>query len=732
MIGWYDHRVVNRRQFATLTGVAPFFGPVRTAYGAVSALSESATSEWPGQVFRRYSVDMHVPDWSPELLSRFDATRFIGLIIEGGAQSMMMMANSHTGLCVWKTKIGRMHGNLHGRDYFGEVVGECRRRGIHPIAYFSVIFDNASFESHPDWRIQRAEGDETILKSRYGVCCPNSPYRDYVFACTQELTSNYDIDGLFCDMTFWPGICYCEHCALRFRKEKGAELPRVVDWDDPVWRSFQKARQEWMVDLVTQVSGGVKKVRPITVSHQCSTIFHNWTLGSPLELSVLADYASGDFYGGPAQHSLACKVYHGLTRTRPFEFVTSRTRIYTDHVTVKPMAELRTECFVATLHSGALMLVDYINVDGTLNSEVYRYLQSLSAERAAYEPFLGGELMADAGIYYDKESMYNPDENKVDVAKLQAVDKCPHRDAVVGAARILQRAHIPFGVCTNANLGQIAKYRLLILPGVLEMTGAQADIIRKYVENGGTLVATGASSIDRLCPSGPAYRLGDVLGVRYKGMIGTKITYLSPKDEDLSKAIWPQDFLSFPGPMVQAEALPGTDVWATVTLPFVAPELGHAIGSHFAAIHSNPPALEPGKDPAIVAHSFGKGRSIWVAGSIESSEEPVNSDLFLSLIHRILAKPFSFEVDTHPSVEATLFHQPERRCLLAGLLNLDREFPQIDVPASVRVKLPADAKARDVVLLPAKTSVPFQVEKGYARFRLEPFNAIAMAQVFYE
>ncbi len=723
---------MDRRHFVKLASALPLLYDSELHSAQTKTFTPWDLARWPDKVFRRYSVDMHVPDWSPELLGRFNAGEFIGLIAEGGAQSMMMMANSHTGLCMWRTKIGHMHANMRGRDFFGDVVTECRRRKIHPIAYFSAIFDNASFESHPEWRILRAEGDESMLKGRYGVCCPNSPYRDYVFACTQEIAASYDIDGLFCDMTFWPGICYCDHCALRFQKERRAELPRVVDWDDPLWRSFQQARQQWLIDFVTQISAGVKKVRPITVSHQCSTIFHNWTLGSPLELSTLADYPSGDFYGGPTQHSLACKVYHGLARTRPFEFVTSRTRIYTDHVTVKPMPELRTECFVATLHSAALMLVDYVNVDGTLNPEVYNYLRSLSAQRAAYEPFLGGNLMADAGIYYDKESMYNPDENKVDVAKLQAVDKCPHRESVVGAARILQRAHIPFGVCTNANLHQIEKYRFIILPTVLEMTAEQAELFRRYVEGGGILIATGVSSLDRLRSSGPVFRLEDVFGVRYKGMTGTKITYVSPRDEDLRKAIWPQDLLSFAGPMVQSDALPGARVLATVTLPFVAPELGHAIGSHFAAIHSNPPALRPGKDPAIVVHAFGKGRSIWLAGSIESSEEPVNSQLFLSLIHQNISEPFYFEVETHPSVEVTLFHQPERRCLLAGLLNLEREFPQIDVGASVRVRLPPHTRAREILRLPDKTRIVFQENTGYAHFRLEPFDAIAMAQVFYE
>ncbi|MCE5306152.1 MAG: hypothetical protein LLG20_00770, partial [Acidobacteriales bacterium] len=108
--------------------------------------------------------------------------------------------------------------------------------------------------------------------------------------------------------------------------------------------------------------------------------------------------------------------------------------------------------------------------------------------------------------------------------------------------------------------------------------------------------------------------------------------------------------------MIQVKAQPGTEVPATVTLPFVDPAVGRVIGSRFAAIHSNPPALTAGTDPAVVV----KGRTVWVAAPVESSSEAVNAKLFLALLDRILQRPYHLEVDTHPAVEATLFHQPER------------------------------------------------------------------------
>ena len=704
---------------------------------------------WTATSFRRYSVDIHVPDWHPDLLGRFDAAAHVDCMARAGVQALNHYANSHAGLCLWPTNVGKRHANMGDRDFFGEVVNECRRRGIHPVGYFSVIFDNWAFETHPQWRIVRVDGYEGQLQGRYGLVCPNSGYRDYVLACIKEIATGYDIAGMFFDMTFWPGVCYCPHCTERFWREHHAEPPRIVDWDDPTWRAFQAARERWLLEFTTTITDAVRRYRPgATASTQFSTIFHNWTMGVPLELAQASDYVGGDFYGSPAQHSLACKVYHGLSRTRPFEFRTSRTRNARDHVTVKPMEEVRTEAFVATLHSAALTLIDYINADGTLKRDVYDFLGQLSAQRAVYEPFLGGDLVADIAIYLDKASLYNPDEQGIHIGKLQSPDHCPHRDAVVGAARMLQEAHIAFGVVTNANLDQLSRYRGVMLPSVLEMTTEQADRFRQFVEGGGVLYASGGSSLDRRAPGGPRFLLEDVLGVRYLGATGGRISYLTPHDAGLLAAIWPQDHLSVSdlavtasgvdrrssanaGRLVRVSAFPEVAVLATATLPFVDPEEGTVIGSRFAAIHSNPPALESGTDPAVVVHSFGKGRAVWVAAPIESNPEQVNAVFVLALLRRVIPGRLRVEVEAPSVVEVTVFEQPERQRLLVGLLNLQQQRPQVPVGAMLRVQLVKGKAATQLLRLPEEERVPFTADGEAVRFVIPHFDGLAMFAVEY-
>ena len=223
-------------------------GPRPECAGPKAVAATGGTTRWPSQVFRRFSVDIHVPDWHPDLLGRFDPQAYVDCMVRAGVQSLLQYTNSHVGLCLWRTRVGRRHAAMgEERDFFGEVVAECRRRGVHPLAYFSLIYDNASYAQHPDWRITGADG--SLPTGRYGVVCPNSPYRDYALACVAEIAGGYDIDGMFFDMTFWPGVCCCAHCAARFEREEGRPLPRTVDWDEPGWRAFQRSRERWLVDF---------------------------------------------------------------------------------------------------------------------------------------------------------------------------------------------------------------------------------------------------------------------------------------------------------------------------------------------------------------------------------------------------------------------------------------------------------------------------------------------------
>jgi len=64
---------------------------------------------------------------------------------------------------------------------------------------------------------------------RHGLNCPNSPYREYVRSWVTEICERYDdFQGIRFDMTFWPGVCYCDCCKKRFQDEVGGDIRRPL------------------------------------------------------------------------------------------------------------------------------------------------------------------------------------------------------------------------------------------------------------------------------------------------------------------------------------------------------------------------------------------------------------------------------------------------------------------------------------------------------------------------
>lgn len=162
---------MTRRTFNSILGGGAM-GVATGAWPKAAPLANPQSGEagshpikWPSGAYRRLLVDTHVPDWDPHLLANFDGAQYVRLIADAGFQSVMHYAKGHAGLCMWQSKIGHLHANLHGRDFFGEVMKECRRRGMPTVCYYSVLFDMWSLNHIPAWRIVPENGDDQSWKA---------------------------------------------------------------------------------------------------------------------------------------------------------------------------------------------------------------------------------------------------------------------------------------------------------------------------------------------------------------------------------------------------------------------------------------------------------------------------------------------------------------------------------------------------------------------------------------
>jgi hypothetical protein len=534
-------------------------------------------------------------------------------------------------------------------------------------------------------------------------------------------------------MTFWPAVCYCRHCRERFGKEVGKELPRVVNWEAPDWVTFQRKREDWLVEFAGVLTAAVKAIKPrVSVEHQASTYASSWRLGVTHKLAEHCDFLQGDFYGGPLEGSFARKLFHNLTRNRPGGFETSIGADLRNFTALKPLELMQTKAAAALADASAFIFIDSIDPVGTLNRAAYERMGRVFGESSKYEPYLGGDLCQDVAVYLSTESKCDLADNG------QAVDgklsgRTPHVEAAFSAAKTLIEKNVPFGVITKKNIGQLARHQVVVLPNVLMMDREEADAIRDYVRKGGSVYASKWTSL--ITKDGrrqPDFLLADVFGVSWKGETREKFSYIAPTSG--SEPFFVQYTARHPmglyGSQMVVEAGPGVEVLGTLVLPYTDPD----DPLRYASIHNNPPGIYTGR-PALVLNSFGRGKAVYASGDLENVDPnrflSVNREVFYNLLLSI-SKPFTFESNAPKPVEVTAFHQKARRRFIISLVNFQAELPNIPVSGiQVRFRL-GRRRPKALLLLPDERNVSFRAEAGCVEFRVPRFQTLAMLALDYE
>ncbi len=640
---------------------------------------------WYQNAFRRMVVDMHIPDWDERFLSEFDPQTYVEMLKIAQAQSVVLYAQSHTGLFNYPTRVGQMHHGLKGRDIFGEVLNLCQQNGIAVVAYTSLIFDRWASDHHPDWRIRLLDGRDADASTRHGLCCPNSPYCEYTAGWAEELLTRYPVDGIRFDMTFWPAVCYCPACRARFEREVGGRLPETINWEDPAWVAFQRKREEWLADFAGLMTAAARRARPAaSVEHQASTFNSDWRLGVSDKLAPHNDFLQGDFYGDALQGSFVRKLLNNLSPNLPYGFETSIAVSLANHTVIKSRDFVYAKACAAVAGQGAMIYIDAIDPVGTLNPRVYERIGAVLSDTMHYDSYRGGKLAQDVAVYFSLYSKYNPADSGKSPLDPGLANRFPHIDAILATCAALISQHVPFGVVTRRDLDRLSRYPILILPDVLMMDQEEAAAIRRFVADGGRLYAS--KSVSLVTEAGlrqPDFMLSDVFGVHYLGETREKFTFLAP--EDAYNDLMPDYSRKYPLGLEEGQALVSaqadTRVLAKISLPFTDPEDAR----RFASIHSNPPGVETDY-AGLVLHPYGKGMVIYSSSSLESAGYA--GSIFVKLLG-LFQHPYSFEADAPGCVEVTLFRQPEQQRLIINLLNFQKDLPNLPVDGiKVRVRLP--------------------------------------------
>jgi hypothetical protein len=698
----------------------------------------------------RYVRAIYFEGYAPPVYpnpSKFDARRLVELSQELGGDTLRFQPVGYR--AAYPSKVYPTYPELGNRDLINEVSEECRRTGMHLYCYCIMAggFD-AKLVDDPRYAayvLRDATGKPPIKTSGYGngemvlTCGTGEPYRQALRQQVRELCA-HDIDGVYFDApSGYRGVCFCDSCREEFKKSSGMDLERLRDVPDlaylpentdllalSAWYDWaNKLTEEDLVDIGQIIHGSGK----FMLCHNGGT----WRLGS-----FHAQYRYAD--GFMVEHS--AEVYERLLRAlmgssmaRPAQRLAQaymggygvadngrppHDRPWTPHIlNLEDGDEIRMEGF-ADLAGGNVPLY------GVVNRLMYGIGEgSTEPAKEVYSLMRRAEAIL-------KDSVPVPYVTIVPTAESLELFRSRRRswnlEMSEGLALAMLDERIAFDVAPNLEMTQewFRNQRVIALCGASAITDSDARLLGDWVREGGGLLATYDSGLFKdkgeLRQDGGALR--EILGVEMHGEAPNgqtdtfyRLTRTHPALGDYHEG----KLVMGDGMLVRVSLRPG----ATVLAEAVNMETEQVLG------------------PAIVANQYGKGRTLYVAGSLEASyvaSRVVSLRRMLASMVRDLAgdAPLPFSLSAPRGVYGVLRRTSNGDRVLWVLANVGFKDAAVGrmrqeyLPvANVEVKIlaPEGTQVKSVHLVRSDRSVPFTLSDGYAVINIPQLHIAELVHV---
>jgi hypothetical protein len=643
---------------------------------------------------------------------------------------------------------------LNGRDLYGELARAAHEDGLAVLARMDSNRTAEDFyQAHPDWFCRNASGAVIRAEDKY-VTCVNSPYYDeYLPGILTEIIERSHPEG-FADNS-WSGltrdtICYCDNCARKFRDKTGAALPKGKDWEDTTyrkWIDWNYARRVEVWDLnnrTTKAAGGPDCLWIGMNSGNVTAQSHDFRdfkeICKRAEIMLLDHQARNDATGFQ-QNGDTGKFVHNLLgwdKILPESMAMYQSARTSFRLASKPAPEAR----MWMIEGFAGGIQPWWHHIGAYHEDrrMYHTAEPLMRWFKAHEQYLVNRRpVASVGVVWSQRNtdFYGRDE------AVELVDE-PYR----GFTQALIRARLPYIPVHADYIGRdAAMFSVLVLPSVGVLTGEQCAAVRRFVESGGSLIATGASSLyDEWGDARPDFALADLYGAHLIGKDPSRTaagrsahTYLRLTPE-LRAKVWGPKAGDEPAPVgerhpvllgfEETDIIPyGGTLAALRTDPGVAVPL-----TYIPPFPIYPPETSwmrtPKTDiPGLVLNTRGNSRIAYLPADIDrrfaSDNLPDHANLLANIVRWAAGGRIPLEVKGAGLVDCHLYRQPGRVVLhLVNLISAGTWRGPIDElipigPLEVRVKLPEDVKGHAAQLLVSGARAAAGVKQGWAVFEVK-------------
>lgn len=414
--------------------------------------------------------------------------------------------------------------HLGDRDLYGELTAAARAEGLFILARMDSNRTTEDFYvAHPDWFTRDNQGQPYRAGGRYVTCIFSDYYDAFLPAILREIAERYQPEG-FTDNS-WSGlgrsdICYCANCTTKFKAATGFDLPAQADWESPVYRAWIRWNYDRRIavwDLNTQVvqaAGGADCLWLGMNSaniHSQSQRFRDLKRICERAPIMMMDHQRRSV-AGFQENGHAGKLIHGLLgwdKLAPESMAQYQAGTPTFRVGSKPAVEARfwmLEGFAGGIQPWWHFISAYHE-----DRRQYRTSPPVMAWHAANDVYLVNRRpVATVGLVWSQDNVdfFGRDEGHDRVM-------LPH----YGMTQALIRARVPYLPVHADHIARDAgDLSVLILPNMGAMSEQQVQAVRDFVAAGGSLIASGESSLyTEWGERREEFALADLLGVQAMG-----------------------------------------------------------------------------------------------------------------------------------------------------------------------------------------------------------------------
>ncbi len=598
----------------------------------------------------RSYVSQHYEGWETRMFERYDIDDYLRTLDDQGADAVIVTARTFTGYWYTDLGFGKIMPGLNGIDQLQRSVEYFRKTDKLIIAYFTAVYDKDQYDMHPAWRQVDRDGRPLSIGSEK-VVCMNSPYREYIKYMIATLFRERDIDGMLLDMAFFADrICYCENCRRKFKEQYLCDIPGKDDFNDPVFRNYIRFRRKSNESFIREIFDTVRSVKADAILYPQYQLLKDRAMNPQnLEIAAFSDFIYSDVYfeHGYLPISVVSKISRSICRNLPEIGFMTRPGSHNDAPNMKTLDQIRYESFTVLANGCAVHYHDIMWPDGTLQKEMWdRHAQVFDEIKERLEWTNKGKRIAQVAVYYSEDNMvWYGREDRTQNVKVH----------LYGAFRALTEAKIDYDIIVDLEAGTIAAYDCILLPNVACMSETECANIRKYVRNGGGLVASAATSLfnEEGVPAGD-FQLEDLFGAARTGDTSTysRVYNKYDVDEFIGENTSDDGMMTSWGTCQKLSITTGKQL-ASIVYPYTEPSADRFINSM-----ANPPAVYT-DEPACVSNKFGEGKVVYFSSEIERNylitSFPELREILCNAVRHTLSKPLKVEVISDALIEVNTF-----------------------------------------------------------------------------